>query len=104
MDLLLAAGFVATGLGTFVFSVLPLLAGSGTLGERELRATIACRAAVGRGFRRRSVPLAAPRSPERAGWEEAGSPSSSRSPGSGASPGGRTARPWSTTTGRAPPS
>jgi signal transduction histidine kinase len=40
MDLLLAAGFFATGLATFVFSVLPLLPGSGTLGEHELRAAM----------------------------------------------------------------
>jgi signal transduction histidine kinase len=40
MDLLLAAGFFGTGVGTFLFGVLPLLAGGGTLGEPELRATI----------------------------------------------------------------
>lgn len=41
LDLLLAAGFFATGLGTFVFGVLPLLPSGGALGEQELRATIA---------------------------------------------------------------
>jgi signal transduction histidine kinase len=41
MDLMLAVGFIATGVGTFAFGVLPLLPGGGVLGEPEVRATIA---------------------------------------------------------------